>query len=170
MGQGRGRGRLRPDRVGRKAGMVQRKISGMNGNSWGAVGQWWAAAQNPRTSRRSLRGKALQMYTTRLYAAAAYRIQASRNYALSLMTGHGYAENASDMLEKYPLASHPYWKSKDGSGGKNNSSGLYRRQLCQHAAYARHVRRIPEDWVERKMAARCTIRTNGRTSMNIRKT
>ncbi len=28
------------------------------------------------------------------------------------MTGHGYAESASDMLEKYPQASHPYWKSK----------------------------------------------------------
>ena len=116
-----GRGRLRPDRVGRKAGMVQRKNRGMNGNSWGAVGQWWAAAQNPPHLAAIAPWEGLADVYNEIICRGGIPETGFQELCVSLMTGHGYAENASDMLEKHPLASHPYWKAR-WFRRKNNSS------------------------------------------------
>ncbi len=85
---------------------------GMNGNSWGAVGQWWAAAQNPPHLAAIAPWEGLADVYNEIICRGGIPDTGFQELCVSLMTGHGYAENASDMLEKYPLASHPYWKSK----------------------------------------------------------
>lgn len=85
---------------------------GMNGNSWGAVGQWWAAAQNPPHLAAIAPWEGLADMYGEVLCRGGVPDMGFQKLCASLMTGRGYAESASDMLEKYPQASHPYWKSK----------------------------------------------------------